>query len=225
MSDWIYGIVAVMMFGTVILQVTPEGTYQKYVRLFLGAMLMLTVTRPLFSWFDLSEKTRLSFEQGMLSSWIGAPSFGSTGNERVWQDADRWELQLQEQVDRKQETWVKQVLESTAREYGFLYLDHEVRWNEAGNWPEKLILWVKKWEEGETCASEDVSGVETELLMEITGISTVTPILSVVDGTILANGDTESEIYYEPSELRPLHEALQVVWQLEDGQIVVYWQR
>ena len=30
MSDWIYGIVAVMMFGTVILQVTPEGTYQKY---------------------------------------------------------------------------------------------------------------------------------------------------------------------------------------------------
>ena len=225
MSEWIYGIVAVILFGTVILQVTPEGTYQKYVRLFLGAMLMITVTKPLFSWFDLSEKTRLTFEQGMLSSWIGAMSFGSTGNDRVWQEADRWEHQLQEQVDRKQEIWVKQVLESTAKDYGFLYLDHEVRWNEAGNWPEKLTLWVKKQEEGKICASEDVSGVETEIPMEITGIATVTPVLSVADRTVHANGCTESEVYYEPSELRPLHEALQVVWQLEDGQIVVYWQR
>ena len=152
-------------------------------------------------------------------------SFGSTGNDRVWQEADRWENQLQEQVDRKQETWVKQVLESTAREYGFLYLDHEVQWNVAGNWPEKLTLWVKKQEEGETCVSEDVSGMETDHSMGVRGISTVTPILSVEDGTTRANGDTESEVYYEPSELRPLHQALQVVWQLEDGQIVVYCQR
>lgn len=225
MSDWIYGIVAVILFGTVILQVTPEGTYQKYVRLFLGAILMITVTKPLFSWFDLSEKTRLTFEQGMLSSWIGATSFGSTGNDRVWQEADRWENQLQEQVDRKQEIWVKQVLESTAGEYGFLYLDHEVLWNEAGNWPEKLTLWVKKQEERETCAPEDVSGMETDHSMGIRGISTVTPIMSVADGTIHANGGTESEIYYEPSELRPLHQALQRIWQLEDAQIVLYWQR
>ena len=32
----------------------------------------------------------------------------------------------------------------------------------AGNWPEKLILWVKKWGEGETCVSEEVLGMETD---------------------------------------------------------------
>ena len=144
MSDWIYGIVVVMVFGTIILQVIPEGTYQKYMRLFWGTLLMLTVIGPLYSWLDLSEGTRLFFAQEILSSWVGVASWENGPGELEWQGADPWEVTMKEQINRKQESWVRQVLESTAEEYGFVYGDHRVQWDPAGNWPERLMLWVKK---------------------------------------------------------------------------------
>ena len=214
MSDWIYGIVVVMVFGTVILQVTPEGTYQKYVRLFLGALLMLTVTRPLYSWLDLLEGTRLSFEQEVLSSWMGGTSLGDGQWENGWQAADRWERIMKEQVSQKQETWVEQVLESMAGEYGFLYLDHKVQWDQAGNWPERLTLWVERPET-----------VETDVADDSKDISVVDPINMGSDREFDAKREAEDQAYYEPSELRPLHQALQTIWRLKEDQIVLYWQR
>ncbi len=223
MSDWIYGIVAVMLFGTVILQMTPEGTYQKYVRLFLGALLMMTVIGPLYSWGDLSEGTRLYFEQEILSSWMGAISFGGTGDDSLWQEPDRWENIMREQVNQKQESWVGQVLETTVREYGFLYLDHEVQWNAAQNWPEQLTLWLGKQGEEKERGTEAVAEESQDIGIE--EISSVDPVASVTDGDMNIQGNVEGDNYYEPSELRPLHQALQMVWQLEEGQIVLYLQR
>lgn len=224
MSGWIYGIVVVMVFGTVILQMTPEGTYQKYVRLFVGALLMLTVIGPLYSWLDLSEGSRLFFKQEVLFAWMGVTSWEDGSSKSEWQESDLWEATMKEQVSRKQESWVRQVLESTAEEYGFSYLDHKVQWDMEGSWPERLTLWVKRQDAGEGDESEVVLGVETDYPMSVEKIAEVIPIVSVTDRDADRNSNS-GETYYEPSELRPLHQALQVVWQLEEGQIVVYWQR
>lgn len=213
MGDWIYGIVAVMLFGTVILQVMPEGTYQKYVRLFLGVLLMMTVIEPLGSWFGLGEEIRLSFEQRILSSWAEVTSFEQTGKNERWQESDHWDAMMREQLNQKQENWVRQVLESTAQEYGYRYLDHRVQWNEKSDWPEMLTMWV---EMGAGRSDQDVRN--TEILL-------VDPIVSVNGRNHDVKSDLEEEVYYEPSELRPLHQALQVIWQLEEEQIVLYRQR
>ena len=213
MSDWIYGIVAVMLFGTVILQVTPEGTYQKYVRLFLGVLLMMTVIEPFGLLFGWREETRLSFEQRILSSWAEVTSFEQTGKNERWQEPDHWDVMMKEQLDQKQERWVRQMLESTAQEYGYMYLDHQVQWNEKGDWPERLTMWV---EMGADRSDQEVRNTE---------IFFVDPIVSVNGRDHDVKSDLEEDVYYEPSELRPLHQALQVIWQLEEEQIVLYRQR
>ena len=227
MTDWIYGIVVVMVFGTVILQVTPEGTYQKYVRLFLGALLMMTVMRPLFSWMDLSEGSNLFFKQEVLSSWLGGASWENELLGEGWQGSDPWETTMKEQLNRKQESWVRQVLESTAGEYGFSYLDHEVQWDSTGSWLERLVLWVKRatdMESGVTAGGTEVDGASRRT-SDVEEISSVERINPVYDSAIGAKKDMDDQVYYEPSELRPLHQALQTVWQLEESQIVLYWQR
>ena len=228
MSDWIYGIVAVMLFGTVILQVTPEGAYQKYVRLFLGALLIMTVIGPLYSWLGLAEGSRLSFEQRILSSWR-MTALERTGMDNMWQESDHWERRMQEQVSQKQETWMQDALKVIAEGYGFKYIKHEVRWDLAGNWPDSLVLWVEKSGEENGYNPEDIAGNITKDIadhpMEIEGVSSVEPIVFVTDRYSDKKREGQDKVYYEPSELRPLHQALQVVWQLEEGQIVLYLQR
>lgn len=225
MREWIYGIVVVMLFGTVILQVTPEGSYQKYVRLFLGTLLMLTVTKPLYSWLGMWEETRLNFEQGSLASWMGAVSFEDDQSLGEWQETDRWEESMKEQIHQKQEDWVQQVLMSSVREYGFWYQDHEVQWNPQGNWPETLTLWVSRQEKEKQNTRESRGEDPTNTTIGIEGVSSVEPVRSVTREDTDTQKDGKKENYYEPSELLPLHQALQRVWQLEAGQIVIYFQR
>lgn len=226
-ADWIYGIVAVMLFGTVILHVTPEGTYQKYVRLFLGALLMLAVLSPLFSLLGLTENVRLTFEQGMLSSWLGnfsgvSSASGQEGEQwQQWQVPDTWEQTMQEQIRNKQEAWMQEALASVTQEYGFSFLDCEVEWNAAGDWPEKLTVWVEKENGAENEASVAVGAIEPVAQVGL-------EVGETTDKTIEVQGNQDSletGNYYEPSELRSLHYALQTVWQLEEEQILLYWQR
>ena len=74
-------------------------------------------------------------------------------------------------------------------------------------------MWV---EMGAGRSDQDVRN--TEILL-------VDPIVSVNGRNHDVKSDLEEEVYYEPSELRPLHQALQRIWQLEEEQIVLYRQR
>lgn len=213
MSEWIYGIAAVMLFGTVILQMTPEGTYQKYVRLFLGSVLMLTVLSPVFSLWDLGEKVGLNFEQEAMLSWWGAETFRLQRDEPAGHKTDRWEESMREQMFQKQETWVSRWLEDITREYGFICLAQDVVWNAANNWPSSLTLWLKTAGEGAAEISEQ------EGTMRIDPVDAVSPVDSVSENS------AEGEVYYEPSELRPLHQALQEIWKLPEDRIILYYQR
>ena len=219
-ADWIYGIAAVMLLGTVALQAVPDGTYQKYVRLFLGTLLMLAVLSPLFSLLGLSETTRLSFEKHVLTSWFS----GSRTGEEEWQAM----------VQQKQENWMREPLEALAQEYGFVCTDYSVGWNEAGDWPEQITMWLGRQEVVSAVedAGSNSNGVTFSVESErtdgtIAGISSVEPIQQVGQNTLAEpSSDVEEAVtYYEPSELRQLHRALQTVWQLEEEQILLYWER
>lgn len=204
MAEWIYGIVAVMLFGTVILQVLPQGTYQKYVRLFLGAMLMITVMWPVFYALGFTETVKITLEQELFSSWLMAGTgWGKNGSGGMILE-DEWAQNMHLQVRNRQETWVKKTVELTAQDYGFVCLDCQVEWNETQDWPAKLIVQVAK---------DDDQTDPISIIQKVTGVDKV--------GASMGDG----EVYYEPSELRPLHQALQTVWQLDQEQILLYLQR
>ncbi len=201
-ADWIYGIAAVMLFSTVAIQVTPEGTYQKYVRLFLGILLMLTVLSPLFSLFGLSEGLRSSFIREELSSWMGEISV-----------KEEWSGQ----VLQRREAWLKEPLEALAREHGFSCLDYAVEWNDGGDWPQRMTLWVTEMKRN--LSEEKLHSDEWEESNQVEQVQSVRPIEQIEDGM------TEFDAYYEPSELRTLHQALAVLWQLPEDRVRIYWQR
>jgi len=231
MGDWIYGIVAVMLFGRVILQVTPEGAYQKYVRLFMGAVLMLAVVSPVFSLFGLSEEIRLSFEQNDLFSWWGTEASWSQENKGAWQSPDPWEESMREQMYKKQEAWLIRSLAGTVQEYGFVCLAQKVEWNDSKNWPRKLTLWLAREGEdrgstgdGETLGDTIVAGTAVGSGMDIINPIDAVPYVGA-KAENKAENDADGSTYYEPSELRPLHQALQMIWQLEEGQIILYYER
>ena len=209
MAEWIYGIVAVMLFGTVILQVLPSGTYRKYVRLFLGAMLMITVMWPVFSWLGFTEGARVSFEQELYSSWLSNEiGWGKSGSSEILSQ-DEWTQNMHMQMRNRQQIWVKEAAELTARDYGFVCLDCQVEWNETENWPSKILLWVAR-------DDDQTDTVQT---------NTISVIHQVTEVDKVGADAKEEKVYYEPSELRPLHQALQTVWQLEEAQILLYLQR
>ena len=224
-ADWLYGIAAVLLFGTVILQGMPEGTYQKYARLFLGALLVMAVISPLFSRWGLTEETRLSFEQGMVSSWLD----GIMADEE-WQVSEAWEQTMQQQIRQKQEAWLQEPLAALAEEYGFSCLRYAVEWNEAGDWPRQLTLWVTRRDETAATEEDHVAGAEMSGILSVEPVSSVGEPAAPTGEGIPSLGEVQSSqgepaVYYEPSELRPLHQALQTVWQLPEEQILLYWER
>lgn len=208
-ADWIYKIAAVMLLGAVALQAVPQGTYQKYVRLFLGGLLILTVLSPLLSGLGLSQKTALYYQRDVLSAWLGSMT-GSGENEDA-QAQVRW----QEEVRSRNEAALEEPLQVLVGEYGFLLSSYFVEWNEDGTQPEALTLTVIR-KQGEDAEEEEISGGEAE----IEPVRTVDPV-GRENGSMTAEDGT----YYEPSELRELHQALETVLGLRTEQITIYWNR
>ncbi len=224
-ADWLYGIVAVLLFGTVILQGMPEGTYQRYARLFLGVLLVMAVISPLFSRLGLWEGTRLSFERGLVSSWLDG-----VVEAKEWQVSQRWEETMQQQIRQKQEGWLQEPLAALTEEYGFSCLRYAVEWNEAGDWPRQLTLWVTRREQNTVAEEYPVSDAEATGILPVEPISSVGGLVvstenAIVSQKIESSSQRGPARYYEPSELRPLHQALQTVWQLREEQILLYWER
>ena len=49
---WIRNLAYTLLFFTVVLQLVPEGGYRKYIRYFLGLILIVTVISPVYSLFS-----------------------------------------------------------------------------------------------------------------------------------------------------------------------------
>ena len=56
---WIRNLAYMLLFFTVVLQLVPEGGYRKYIRYFLGLILIVTVISPVFSSSGSSIETML----------------------------------------------------------------------------------------------------------------------------------------------------------------------
>lgn len=52
---WMRNLAYTLLFFTVVLQLLPEGDYQKYVKYFLGLLLIFTVASPLLEMFSLED--------------------------------------------------------------------------------------------------------------------------------------------------------------------------
>ena len=211
-ADWIYGIAAVMLLGSAAIQAISEGTYQKYLRLFLGLVLILTVAPPLLSLFGKSGAPSLYYLREMIASWMegGGPgnAGGFRGTEGVLAD---WE----EAVNQKREAALLEPLSVLSESFGFCLLSCSVEWSGEGR-PEKIVLTVRKKTDGGETQPEDISGEEES--RESEPVEAVRPVEAV--------GEEKKEpSYYEPSELRLLHQALETVLELSGEQVAVYLDR
>lgn len=208
-ADWIYGIVAVLLFGAVALQALPEGTYQKYARLFLGGILLLAVLSPVLSLFGLSQNNMLYYTREIFSVWLGGENIASTDHMK-----DEWQKKAEEQ---KEAAW-GEPLQILAEEYGFLLMSYSIVWDEEGAQPEKLTLTVAKQEE-----SHENSEKERFMSETVEKIEPVEEIRSV--GENAKQTESDDGTYYEPSEVRKLHQALETVMGISQDQVVIYWNR
>lgn len=214
LADWVYGIAAVLLFGAVVLQAVPEGTYRKYVRMFLGVIMILAVTSPIVSWFGLSEQTFLHYERDLVSLWQSG--LEHSGGEFVDPDAGAGGAWREEAQQRREAAYHKP-LSALAEQYGFTLSSYRITWSEDGTQPVRFILTLQRKEE----AGKEES-VQTE------GAPEMVPSVKTVGNTELAGANFDSEdgtVSYEPSELRPLHEAMEIVFELERDQVILYWDR
>ena len=207
-ADWIYGIAAVMLLGSAAIQAISEGTYQKYLKLFLGLVLILTVISPLLSLFGRSDIPSLYYLREVIAFWLegGGPG-AADGFYRGESGPADWE----ETVNRKREEALFEPLCVLTESYGFNLLSYSVKWSGEGR-PEGITLTVcKKTDKKETATSGETA-------QKADRVDTVRPVEAV------GEGETESS-YYEPSELRLLHQALETVLELSEKQVAVYLDR
>ena len=210
-ADWVYGIAAVMLLGSAAIQAIAEGTYQKYLKLFLGLVLILTVISPVLSLFGRSDAPSLYYLRESIASWLegGGPEaaggFGRAGSV----PAD-WE----QTVNRKREEALSQPLCVLAENYGFYLLSYSVRWSGEGRLDGIVLTVCQKTAREETQpagrSGEEIPGTDR--------VETVRPVEAVGEGEIDSS-------YYEPSELRLLHQALETVLELSGEQVTIYLDR
>lgn len=194
LAEWIYGIAAVLLLGTLALQAVPDGTFRRYVRLFVGVLLLLTVISPVFSALGLSRQTSLAYQRELFSV-----SLGNTGT--IGSETDEWKNQAQ----KKRAEALKGPLTVLCADYGFELVACDSRWDESGSAVEALTLTVREVSE----ETPDGGGTGSQGIAQVESVEPV---------------ERESH-YYEPSELRPLHEAVQTVLELEEKQVTIYLKR
>ena len=74
MTDWIYGwmkgLAFFFIFMTAVLNCLPDYKYRKYVRFFLGMLMLILMTGPLMELFHLDEKLSRSAARGLLETEV-----------------------------------------------------------------------------------------------------------------------------------------------------------
>ena len=201
MADWIYGIAAVLILGGIVTETVPEGAWRRYIRLFLGVLLILAAAAPLFSLFGISDRAALSYEEGLLSSWVDQIGMQEGG---AWDEAAR----------QKQEEALGEPLSVLAEDFGYRLESYSIDW--ASGEPEAVSLTVSEnrdsgaepQEEG-TAEEQTAGGVE-----QVEEIAPVAPVQEPQE--------RETAVYYEPSELRGLHDTLASVFSFSAEQVTIY---
>ena len=65
---WMRGLAFFFIFMTAVLNCLPDQKYRRYVRFFLGMLLLVLMARPLLSLFHLDEILSRSVSRGMLEA-------------------------------------------------------------------------------------------------------------------------------------------------------------
>ncbi len=226
-ADWIYGIVTVLFISSVALQAVPKGAWQKYVKLFCGGMMILTVTAPVFSLLGRSGRTALYYQKNVLSSLFAEIEGSVSGEQEKWR----------EEAQKRQEAAFEEPLSALAQSYGFTLCSYSLLWKNE-NEPAGITLYVQAaGHDGNREKGEGGPAAQDET-KERTEIVPVEPVEKVGAGGLESDGveqetagpaksgpSAPEPVYYEPSELRELHEALETVLELPSDQVVIYLQR
>lgn len=75
MVEWIRPIIYFSIFSTILLQLLPTTNYKKYIRFFIGLLMILFVTEPLLDFFSGENMTEQIFN--MMDSLYLENSIGS----------------------------------------------------------------------------------------------------------------------------------------------------
>ena len=78
---WIRNLAYTLLFFTVVLQLVPEGGYRKYIRYFLGLILIVTVISPVFSLFSSGSSIETMLGQVLELSSSGGNQAADEGEE------------------------------------------------------------------------------------------------------------------------------------------------
>lgn len=54
--DWLWNFVCYMVLVTAVIQVLPENSYQKYIKFFLGLIMILLLTSPVFRLLGMEQR-------------------------------------------------------------------------------------------------------------------------------------------------------------------------
>ncbi len=221
MTDWIYGIAAVLILGGVAAEAVPEGTWRKYVRLFSGVLLILAAASPVLSLFGIADRAALSYEEGLFSSWVDQIRMQTAGTE--------WE----EEAQRRQEEAFAEPLAALAESFGYRMESFSVEWREGE--PSAIRLTVSEIVQNAALGESGQAGLQTarqgESIEEVAPVSPVGEIQNEAEISETAKAQVEAPaeetaeetaVYYEPSELRTLHEALGAAFSLSQDQVTIY---
>ncbi len=207
MADWIYGIAAVLILGGVVAEAVPEGAWRKYIRLFLGVLVILAAAAPVLSLFGISDRAALSYEEGIFSSWVDQI-------ERQGADAD-WDGEVQ----KHQEEAFRAPLTALTESFGYRMESYSMEWE--GNEPSAISLTVSEIGGEEPPGGEDRQEEgQVEEVRSVEPVGTVGEMESGEDGG--EDGGAETAAYYEPSELRGLHDTLASVFSFSAEQVTIY---
>ena len=214
-ADWIYGIAAVLLLSSAALQAVSEGTWQKYVKLFCGGLVILAVTAPLLTLAGRLGQTSLYYQRDTLSALFG-------GLEGSVPEGDEW----RQEARKRQEEALREPLAALAESCGFTICSYTLGWKEETQ-IDAVTLTVRAADKA--LAQEEGTPGGADGILPVEAVEPAGP-GDGRDGPGKDGAGTKEDAaaqgsYYEPSELRTLHEALETVLGLSSGQVAIYLQR
>lgn len=65
-SNWLSSIVIYFLLITIVMQILPEDSYRKYVKILIGMIFMILLLKPVTSLFGISDALNASFRKALL---------------------------------------------------------------------------------------------------------------------------------------------------------------
>lgn len=65
LAQWLKSIVVYFLLVTIVMQILPNDAWQKYLKVFIGMLLMILILQPVTRFFNLDENLAVSFEKAV----------------------------------------------------------------------------------------------------------------------------------------------------------------